>query len=97
MRDNLTGRAALSEHPNIFMSPRKEPRYFDRDLKDVRIGRAEYFLWRAPRRGIVPSASATVWYLYSRTAVPDIQRGFQGPGHGHGPQSGGHGLLFMMT
>lgn len=67
--------AWLSEHPNIYISPWKEPRYFDRDLKTR--GRITTEAYRALFAGVGPHhkaiGEATVWYLYSQEAVPAIE------------------------
>jgi len=70
----------LSEHPNVYMSPLKEPRYFDRDLKiHARISKEAYMaLFKGAREQHLAIGEATVWYLYSREAVPNIEREIPG-------------------
>jgi len=72
--------AWLAEHPDIYMSPWKEPRYFDRDLKTrARITPDAY---RALFAGVTDQhkavGEATVWYLYSQEAVAAIERELPG-------------------
>lgn len=68
--------AWLSEHPNIYISPWKEPRYFDRDLKTrARISWDAYSaLFENATGEHIAVGEATVWYLYSAEAVPNIER-----------------------
>ena len=70
----------LSEHPLIYFSPWKEPRYFDRDLKSrFRPNKEQYlnlFQGASDKHRVV--GEATVWYLYSRQAVPIIERELPG-------------------
>jgi len=64
----------LSDHPRIFMSPSKEPHYFSTDRKWIRIpslGLYERQFRRASEQHIAVG-EASVWYLYSRVAVPNI-------------------------
>jgi hypothetical protein len=70
----------LREHPNVYMSPLKEPRYFDRDLRmRARISKAAYMdLFRRAGEQHLAIGEATVWYLYSREAVPNIEREIPG-------------------
>lgn len=72
--------AWLSEHPNVYMSPWKEPRYFDRDLKTrFRIGEARYYsLFEEVTEEHLAVGEATVWYLYSQEAVPNIEQELPG-------------------
>lgn len=64
----------LGDHPNIFMSPTKEPHYYSTDLNRGIPGiRKEYerlFKNVTPEHQAVGEAS--VWYLYSNEAVPNI-------------------------
>ena len=65
----------LSEHPDVFMCPEKEPHYFNTDLNYKR-GKSddleEYLnlFSGATEEKIVGEAS--VWYLYSKEAVRNI-------------------------
>ena len=70
----------LSQHPNIYMSPWKEPKYFDRDLKTrFRLSREAYLtLFDNAGEQHHAVGEATVWYLYSREAVPAIERELPG-------------------
>ena len=66
--------AWLWQHPQVFMSPWKEPMFFGRDLHDPeRVpGEEEYLALfaRAGRRKVVGEGS--VWYLHSSTAAREI-------------------------
>ncbi len=70
----------LAEHPNIYISPWKEPRYFDRDLKTrARISWEAYLaLFEKASEEHIAVGEATVWYLYSVEAVPNIERALGG-------------------
>ena len=72
--------AWLSQHPNIYLSMWKEPMYFDRDLKTrLRLGRRQYLnLFKDATEKHLAVGEATVWYLYSRVAVPAIERELPG-------------------
>jgi len=67
----------LSEHPDVLFSNPKEPRYFHTDFGErhrATLSQEEYdacFVWN----GDIPPKTigeGTVWYLYSRDAVPKI-------------------------
>ncbi|MEX1064807.1 MAG: sulfotransferase [Aquisalimonadaceae bacterium] len=64
----------LSEHPQVFMSPVKEPHYFSTDLKN-RSSRSEgeyrrlFSKVNEKHRAV---GEASVWYLYSQEAVANI-------------------------
>ena len=68
----------LSAHPEVFMSPVKEPHYYSTDLANRSIkSRRQYerlFLNATDDHRVVGEAST--WYLYSRDAVPAIEREF---------------------
>lgn len=68
--------AWLSEHPNVWMSPVKEPCFFCSDLEVVStFSEKEYarlFDDANPDRHIA-IGEASVWYLFSRVAVPRIE------------------------
>jgi hypothetical protein len=70
----------LSRHPNVFMSPWKEPKYFDRDLKTrLRLSRRQYLnLFKDATDEHLAVGEATVWYLYSQAAIPAIERELPG-------------------
>lgn len=66
--------AWLSEHPGVYMSPVKEPRYFDVDLCTGRrrsLARYEE-LFSGARREHVAVGEATSTYLYSEVAIPKV-------------------------
>jgi hypothetical protein len=67
--------AWLAEHPRIFLSPVKEPHFFNTDDRQGVTTLAEYealFDGATPRHGAVGEAS--VWYLSSADAVRNILR-----------------------
>ena len=64
----------LNQHPDIFMSPRKDIHFFGRDLdftKRDRFNLQEYdsFFTGCKQKAI---GEASVWYLYSKTAAQEI-------------------------
>lgn len=67
----------LGEHPNIYIPPVKEPHYYSDDLKNrtVRTERAysRIFSRVDPNRHRAIGEAST-WYLYSRNAVPAIEK-----------------------
>jgi sulfotransferase family protein len=66
--------AWLADHPDIFMSPTKEPHYFNTDHKrylNSLAGYEQLFGDATDRHSAVGEAS--VWYLYSANAVENIQ------------------------
>lgn len=77
------GTTALSDylrgHPQVFMSIPKEPHYFAFDLPTLRrLGRptleAYLALFNAAEDTYLAAGEASVWYLYSRDALPEIAR-----------------------
>lgn len=64
----------LSEHESVFMADPKEPHHFSTDLNHGRYRDADEYLdlFSAAERGHVAVGEASVWYLYSREAVPNI-------------------------
>ena len=66
----------LGEHPQVFMSPVKEPHYFSTDLANRSItDRRQYeklFCGVGAEHKAVGEAST--WYLYSQEAVPNIEQ-----------------------
>jgi len=67
----------LKSHPNIFMCTPKEPHYFSDDINNISIVKtlSEYqslFYKREKRHKFVGEAS--VWYLYSDTAIKNIYK-----------------------
>jgi Sulfotransferase domain len=66
----------LSHHPNIFMSRVKEPHFFARDLGTYpRIKRIEEYtaLFSRAREQHLRVGEASVYYLRSRVAIPNIR------------------------
>ncbi|MBW1738038.1 MAG: sulfotransferase domain-containing protein [Deltaproteobacteria bacterium] len=71
--------AWLGEHPNIYMSPIKEPWFFCRDIYQGIKTWEEYlqlFQNANPKQSRIGEASTS--YLFSRVAVPAIEEKFQG-------------------
>jgi hypothetical protein len=69
----------LSEHPRICFSRIKEPHYYNDDMQNrtVRDGLSYHRLFQEKRRvegGRCVRIEGSTWYLYSRTAVPNILR-----------------------
>jgi hypothetical protein len=65
----------LSGHPNICMSPMKEPHFFATDLKRGVSSEADYFsLWSGATDSQIVRGEASVWYLYSQEAIGNIRR-----------------------
>ena len=65
--------AWLADHPRIFMSPAKEPHFFNDDDRRTITTLAGYeSLFREAGANHVAVGEASVWYLYSNTAVPNI-------------------------
>jgi len=65
----------LRDHPDIFMCPIKEPNYFSFDMNRPRAANSEeeYLrLFEGASEAVVGEAS--VWYLYSKVAIPEIMR-----------------------
>lgn len=64
----------LAAHPQVFMSPRKEPHHFNTDMRNVitpsRRAYDRLFARANERHAAVGEAST--WYLYSEHAVPRI-------------------------
>ena len=65
----------LSEHKNVFLSPIKEPHYFNTDDSYIfRKSQAEYeSLFKAANDCHIAIGEASVWYLYSQNAVKNIE------------------------
>ena len=68
--------SALSDHPEIFLSPNKEPHFFARDL---RVGsgwcvrdEADYLGLFSERVSETQIGEASPWYLFSKTAAQEI-------------------------
>jgi hypothetical protein len=67
----------LSSHPRIFMPARKEPHYFASDLPSYRTvhSLADYLaLFEGAGPDVAAAGEASVYYMYSRTAIPNIRR-----------------------
>jgi len=66
----------LGDHPGIYMSPIKEPNYFNTDDKTcfVRSLRQYEALFHSARESHIAVGEASAWYLFSREAVPNILR-----------------------
>jgi len=64
----------LAEHPNIFMSPVKEPNFFNTDDRwtVTRTLRQYEALFRNAGPDHIAVGEASAWYLFSREAVPNI-------------------------
>jgi hypothetical protein len=63
----------LNQHPEIYMSPEKEPAYFGRDLKPVRRSEEEYLRLFSGARTEKRIGEATTSYLYSKEAAAEIK------------------------
>ena len=66
----------LQDHPDVFLSPRKDMHYFGSDLqftKRQRFSQTEYlhFFREATEKAV---GEASVWYLYSKNAAAEIHR-----------------------
>lgn len=70
----------LSEHPKIYMSPMKEPHHFNTDLRYVLTpSRRDYeLLFRGATREHKAIGEASVFYLFSKLAVPRIEKELPG-------------------
>jgi hypothetical protein len=67
--------AWLAEHPQIYMSPIKEPHHFNSDDDSIVKDREHYeTLFRGAGDQHKAVGEASVWYLNSHVAVPDIER-----------------------
>jgi hypothetical protein len=65
--------AWLAEHPQIYMSPEKEPHFFNSDHRRYRTSLAAYErLFEQASDPHTAVGEASVWYLYSTAAVPNI-------------------------
>lgn len=64
----------LNDHPNIYMSPIKEPHYFSLDLRNRQINSERDYikLFKGVRPNHLAVGEASVWYLYSKVAVYNI-------------------------
>ena len=66
--------AWLAQHPQVFMSPRKEPHHFNTDMKNhLTRPRSMYErLFAGAKDSHIAVGEASTWYLYSDVAVPNI-------------------------
>jgi hypothetical protein len=64
----------LSKHPKIFISPIKEPNYFNSDLDKGRNRKLNNYeaLFKSANNSHLAVGEASVFYLYSKVAVPNI-------------------------
>lgn len=71
----------LSEHPNIYMSPIKEPFYYSSDIKNQKI--RTFHEYKRLFEGVTGDHSAigeaSTTYLYSQVAVPNIEETLEYP------------------
>ncbi len=67
--------AWLSQHPEIYMSPAKDPHYFSTDYPvSSPLSRSDYLgLFQEARPEHTAVGEASVWYLRSEVAVPTIE------------------------
>jgi len=72
---------ALDHHPDVFMSPRKEMRYLDRDLTfDNRVETEDAYLAHfADAEGQARIGEASPWYFYSDEAPRSIRDNAEDP------------------
>jgi len=68
--------AWLAEHPNIYMSPLKEPHFYATDLGKYKVvNRDEYeALFKEAKSFHLAVGEASVFYLFSKDAIPKIER-----------------------
>jgi len=73
--------AWLAEHPNIYMSPIKEPFFFSQDIKHGPISTWEQYirLYIGVRDEHVAIGEASVFYLFSRLAAVQIEKTIPAP------------------
>lgn len=66
----------LSEHPQIYMSPKKEPHFFNNDENHIVTPTLELYekLFLNVTATHKAIGEASVWYLHSDSAVPNIER-----------------------
>lgn len=65
----------LGEHPKIYMSPTKEPHFFNTDDKHPGVPTQALYeqLFSGAQASHQAIGEASVWYLYSQTAVTNIE------------------------
>ena len=66
----------LAQHPNIFISPEKEPHFFNTDDPRRAVSSLDEYeaLFSGAREDHLAIGEASVWYLSSSAAVPNILR-----------------------
>ena len=66
----------LGEHPQVYMSPVKEPHYFNTDMANRTITSREQYekLFRGVKPEQTTVGEASTWYLFSQEAVPNIEQ-----------------------
>lgn len=66
----------LSAHPNIYLSPIKEPNYFNTDDRWTMTHTQQQYesLFKKAGKAHQAIGEASAWYLYSQKAVPNILR-----------------------
>jgi len=66
----------LTDHPEVFLSPVKEPHYFSTDLtnRSVKSPRQYELQFDGVKDAHRAVGEASTWYLYSKEAVPNIER-----------------------
>jgi hypothetical protein len=64
----------LAEHPQVFMAPIKEPHFYSTDLGNRRVRTRDAYrrLFRGAGRNHRAVGEASVWYLFSDSAVPNL-------------------------
>lgn len=72
--------AWLAEHPNIYMSPVKEPHFFCTDLQYINIHNLHDYLllFKGASKEHKAVGEASTCYLFSKTAVPNIEKELPG-------------------
>ena len=66
----------LKEHPNVFMSTPKEPHYFANDMvkhRGIKNSKDYFDLFKDTTEKHLAIGEASVWYLYSKTAIENIK------------------------
>ncbi|MCG5525277.1 sulfotransferase [Ectothiorhodospira haloalkaliphila] len=65
----------LADHPQVYMSPVKEPHYYSTDLanRTIRSQKRYEALFRAARYEHRAIGEASTWYLFSKDAIPAIE------------------------
>ena len=71
----------LGAHPQVYMSPDKEPHYFNADDRHPGVSSLERYEQLFAGAGAEHAAvgEASVWYLYSKVAVANIEEYCQEP------------------